>query len=75
MSITEAPPKALDINETSAVEQLNSVIEAVGKFNSMKMDSCASPFSGTTTLLAVTIPEMVTNSIMFESISPDVKRV
>ena len=77
--ITEAPPKALDINVESSAE-LNSVLGSVGKVNSIKKPLCASPLEASLifsilTLLAVRIPESVTNSIMLESTFLDVKRV
>lgn len=76
ISLTEAPPRALDIIETSA--ELNSAFGSLGKFNSIKKPFCASSseallFSGT--LLAVKIPDNVSNSMTSESILPDVKRV
>ena len=73
-------PKALDSSEDSA--DTNSVLGSLGKLSSMKKPLCASPFRAlqppegleSGTLLAVRMPESVTNSIMSESIFPDVKR-
>ena len=81
ISITEAPLRALEIDETSA--ELKSIIGMVGKSNSIRKLSCDSRFwifkpsvvciSGT--FLAVNVPDTVTNSMTLEFNKLEVKSV
>ncbi|KAL6968358.1 hypothetical protein U1Q18_034158, partial [Sarracenia purpurea var. burkii] len=79
-SITETPFKALEIVGTSTESKSASGI--TGKSNSIKKQSCASPFSSfkesiclaSGTLLAVNTPDIVKNSIMVAFTKPDENR-
>lgn len=74
ISTMVAPFKALVIMEDKVSFRLISQVVTTGKFNSIKKDPplCSSEVSKT--LLAVRIPDLVTNSTLSESTKPFEKR-